>query len=261
MTSPSLPRQVCWDDILKSPFFLRYRIQDSGSEESIRSYFPCTNAWSMDPIQSVNCICRIRTPTSITPLPHAAFNSDIWAQIIEYVGFHIEVCRSCPAYTPTLSHHGYTFPIERPQGFPHPARSTTNQQPNPNPNPNPNPRPIYGPVNWNIDRFMLLHNEVTPYYGGERPLHYTRYLSRNNKWSVVRAAFGPVTFFFILKLKILAMRKIKQRYMKCILPETSNVRNKNPNQSSLGKTLMTAVRSPARRLVIEFLIGCPPYSY
>ena len=77
-------------------------------------------------------------------------------------------------------------------------------------------------------------------------------------YRVVRAAFTPVTLYFILKLKILAMRQVKRRYMKIILSDATNIRNK-ASQSALGRTLTTAVRSPIRRLVIEYLVGVPPH--
>ena len=249
-TNSDFPSQVCWNDILKSPFFLRYRIQSLVSIPSLSfEVAPPLNlartcmtheAWSSDPAECVDRICRIVCPALV---PHPALNRDVWALVIEYVGSHVEVSRPCPAYTPGVSHYWHHAPPLRPLSVADQTRK---------------PSPIYGPVNWYIDRFMRLHNEAIPYHGA----HYARPLLANRSgWGVVRAAFGPITFFFILKLKILAARKVKQRYMKCILPDTSNLRNKSPNQSALGKTLMTALRSPARRLVIEFLIGCPPYPY
>ena len=240
-TNPKIPSQVCWNDILKTPFFLRYRARGLGPHGDTAPPLELTRtcmtheAWSNEPVECVNRICRIVCPVLV---PHPALNSDVWALVIEYVGTHIEVSRSCPAYTPGIPDW---------EAFVPPPLVTQARK----------PRPIYGPVNWYIDRFMRLHNEAVPYHGA----HYVRHLTDQSRWHTVRAAFGPVTFFFILRLKILAARKIKQRYMKCILPDTSNLRNKSPNQSALGKTLMTAVRSPARRLVIEFLIGCPPYPY
>lgn len=242
-TNSEFSSQVCWNDISKSPFFLRYRIQCLGPYGEVAPPLNLARtcmtheAWSSDPAECVNHVCRI---VCQKPLPHPALNSDVWALVIEYVGTHVEVSRSCPAYTPGISHYWHhAIPSPLP-----PAGQAIK------------PRPMYGPVNWYIDRFMRLHNEATPYHGA----YYARPLLANRSgWGVVRAAFGPVTFFFILKLKILAARKVKQRYMKCILPDTSNLRSRSPNQSALGKTLMTALRSPARRLVIEFLIGCPPY--
>jgi hypothetical protein len=242
-TNSELPNQVCWNDILESPFFLRYRTQCSGPYGDTTPPLELTrtcmthDAWSNEPVECVNRICRIVCPALV---PHPALNSDVWALVIEYVGTHVEVSRSCPACTPGISHYWHhAIPL------PPPVAGQAIK-----------PSPIYGPVNWYIDRFMRLHNEAIPYHGA----YYARPLLDNHSgWSVVRAAFGPVTFFFILKLKILAARKVKQRYMKCILPDTSNLRSKSPNQSRLGKVLMTAVRSPARRLVIEFLVGSPPY--
>ena len=107
-------------------------------------------------------------------------------------------------------------------------------------------RCYYRKVGWTITSQLKIQDQR----GADMPLQ--------TNWRVVRAAFTPITFYFILKLKVLAMRKVKRRYMKTILPDATNIRNKT-SQSALGRTMTTATRSPIRRLVIEYLVGAPPH--
>ena len=265
---PAPKRTPCWNDIINNPFFLRYRTetvpegQYRPPPELMRTSMS-QDAWSYEPMECRGCICRILSTALFSPFPLKELNEDVWTNVIEYVGIRIEVCRPPPTspghHLPNLLDHWHNAGWS-------PFNDTVHYR---------KPSPMYGPVNWYIDTDMFLHHKPTTYYGSPPYRHYItsligkpysqekRHMNRiehsKNRWSVVRAAFSSLTFFFILKLKVLARRKIRQRYKKIILPETVNCRNKNPHQSILGKTLMTAVRSPARRLVMEYLIGPPPY--
>lgn len=107
------------------------------------------------------------------------------------------------------------------------------------------------PMRWVIDSSSLdIHYWSTSYMSGE---YY--YINKYpDTFKIIRLQFSDVLFYFLLKLKILGKRKIRQRYKRVLLPDTVLIR-KDKTRSRLGFIMTTSQRSLIRRKIMQFLIG------
>lgn len=107
------------------------------------------------------------------------------------------------------------------------------------------------PMRWVIDSSSLdVHYWSTSYMSGE--YHYIN--KYPDTFEIIRLQFSNVLFYCLLKLKILGMRKIRQRYKRTLLPDTVLIRREYL-RSRLGFIMTTSQRSLIRKKIMQFLIG------
>ena len=107
------------------------------------------------------------------------------------------------------------------------------------------------PMTWGFDYNNLdIHYWVSSYMSGD--YHYIN--KYPGGFEIIRLRFNKVLIYFILKLKLLSLRKIKKRYLKTILPDTVLSRQKS-KRSRLGFIMSTSQRGPIRKKIMSYLIG------
>lgn len=107
------------------------------------------------------------------------------------------------------------------------------------------------PMIWGFDTNTLdIHYWVTSYMSGDH--HYIN--EYPDTFEIIRLQFGSILIYCILKLKLLGRKKIKQRYLRTLLPDSVYNRREHL-RSRLGFIMTTSQRSLIRKRIIQFLIG------
>ena len=108
----------------------------------------------------------------------------------------------------------------------------------------------WDPVDWRINPTTLnIIFRPSSFMGS-----YESYTVPSTTFEYVRLRFSAVTVFFVLKLKILAKRRERRRFVSALLPDTVNGRKR---RSPIGALLATFQRWPVRRRVAEYLGAAP----
>ena len=106
-------------------------------------------------------------------------------------------------------------------------------------------------MNWVLDSSSLdIHYWVSSYMLGD--YHYT--YKYPDTFEIIRLQFSDVLLYCLLKIKIMGMRKIRQRYKRTLLPDTVLIRREHL-RSRLGFIMTTSQRSLIRKKIMQFLIG------
>jgi len=106
-------------------------------------------------------------------------------------------------------------------------------------------------MNWVLDSSSLdIHYWVSSYMLGD--YHYT--YKYPDTFEIIRLQFSDVLLYCLLKIKIMGMRKIRQRYKRTLLPDTVLIRRDNL-RSRLGFIMTTSQRSLIKKKIMQFLIG------
>ena len=114
----------------------------------------------------------------------------------------------------------------------------------------------YGIVDWYPMRWGLqldtldVHYWATSYMTGD----YHIINKHKDTFYITRAQFSDIMFYCLLKFKILGRRKIRQRYIRTVLPDTVSSRREHL-RSRVGFIMTTSQRGRIRRKIMQFLIG------
>lgn len=107
------------------------------------------------------------------------------------------------------------------------------------------------PMHWGIQMDTLdIHYWATSYMTGD--YHYIN--KHIDTFYITRVQFSDIMFYCLLKFKILGRRKIRQRYIRTLLPDTVLHRREHL-RSRIGFIMTTSQRGRIRKKIMQFLIG------